>query len=65
MRPVSELICLKKKRSVSEAEIIKSAVDYLGIKMKEVKEKDGENPNSLYVSKVLEEKNFNSGTNYE
>ena len=37
LRPVEETLFIKKKRSISEAELLTKAVEYLGRKMKSIK----------------------------
>ena len=64
LKPVHEVISLKKLRDVSEEESVKKALDFLAKKVKKLKESKEHNKLNTYYGGVLEQKSYN-GTTYE
>ena len=65
LKPVEETILLKKKRDISESEVLTKAVEYLGQRMKNIKEKNDPAPHSTYIGKLETQEKYYSGSNYE
>ena len=64
MKPVHEVISLKKLRDVSEEESVKKALDFLAKKVKNLKESKEHNKLNTYYGGLLEQKNY-TGSTYE
>lgn len=64
LKPVEEVILLKKIREVSEEETVKKALDHLSRKVKELKESNEKSKITTYYGANLEQKSYNS-QNYE
>lgn len=66
LRPVEEILYIKKIREVSEAEALKKSIDYLNKKMKDLKtSEEKDRKDSFLVSTALAQKNFSVGNNFE
>ena len=65
LKPVEETILLKKKRSISESEVLTKAVEHLGKRMKDIKEKNDPSPHTTYVGSLVNEERHFSSANFE
>lgn len=66
LRPVEEVIYIKKSRDISESEILKNAIGNISNKIKSIKENEKSNMNIIRCGPVQEdEKVYNTGVNYE
>lgn len=65
LKPVEETICLKKKRDISEQEFLTKAVESIGRKMKEIKEKNEETPNSALCGVPMIDEKYYTGATFE
>lgn len=65
LRPVEEILYIKKIREVSEAEALKKSIDYLNKKMKDLKtSEEKDRKDAFLVSSALAQKNFSVGNNF-
>jgi|JI9StandDraft_2_1071091.scaffolds.fasta_scaffold153929_1 hypothetical protein len=60
LKPVKELILLKKIREVSEEETVKKALDHLAKKVKELKDSNEKSKVTTYYGATMEQKSYNS-----
>ena len=64
LKPVAEIILLKKIREVSEEETVKKSLDHLANKIKEMKSSNEKNKLTTFYGSTLEQKTY-SGNTYE
>ena len=64
LKPVEETILLKKKRDITESEVLTKAVEHLGQRMRDIKEKEDPS-HSTYCGKLEIEEKYYSSANFE
>lgn len=60
LKPVEEVIMLKKSREVSEEETVKKSLEFLSKKVKDLKESNESNKLTTYYGATLEQKSYTS-----